>query len=159
MQRQAPAKQLAVEEEARGPNAVPVPFGNVREALSFYTALVPRQRTSVAPKALVPLVDTMLLAKGKLTRWLCTGEGGESSEKLSTDRDALLRVFRANGAWPRARAAQPRAAPPPAGHPAAPHCAPPPCARSPLTPRPLPPSPPPALLPCQPWRARTMPPA
>ena len=98
MQRQAPSKQRAVEEEARGPNAVPVPFGNVREALSFYTALVPRQRTAVAPKALVPLVDTMLLAKGKLTRWLCTGEGGESSEKLSTDRDALLRVFRANGA-------------------------------------------------------------
>ncbi len=83
-----------------GVGGVPVPFGNVRDALSFYTSLVPRQRTAVAPKALVPLVDTVLLAKGKLTRWLCTGEGGEASEKLSTDREALLRVFKANGALP-----------------------------------------------------------
>ena len=83
------------------PTGAPVAFGNVRMPLDFYTALVPRQRTSVAPKALVPLVDTMLLARGKPTRWLCTGEGGEASEKLSTDRDALLRVFRANGAWGR----------------------------------------------------------
>ena len=92
--------ELASEAGMGGVGGVPVPFGNVRDALSFYTSLVPRQRTAVAPKALVPLVDTVLLAKGKLTRWLCTGEGGEASEKLSTDREALLRVFKANGALP-----------------------------------------------------------
>ncbi len=92
--------ELASEAGMGGVGGVPVPFGNLRDALSFYTSLVPRQRTAVAPKALVPMVDTVLLAKGKLTRWLCTGEGGEASEKLSTDREALLRVFKANGELP-----------------------------------------------------------
>ena len=74
--------------------SAPTPFGNVRDALSFYNALVPRQKASVVPKALVPIVDCMLLNKGRLVRWLCTGDEGEATEKLSTDKEALLRVFR-----------------------------------------------------------------
>ena len=94
MDRVAPRKA----EDKAAPGGVPIPFGNARDSLAFYSALVPRQRTSVAPKALVPLVDTMLLARGKPTRWLCSGEGGESSEKLSTDKDALFRVLKQTGA-------------------------------------------------------------
>jgi hypothetical protein len=78
--------------------ALPVPFGNKKDAHSFFSALVPKQRTAVAPKALVPLVDTMLLAKGRPTRWLATGEEGDASEKLSTNKDELLNACKAVGA-------------------------------------------------------------
>ena len=77
---------------------LPVPFGNKKDAHSFFSALVQKQRTSVAPKALVPLVDTMLLAKGRPIRWLCTGDEGEATEKLSTDREALLNTCKLVGA-------------------------------------------------------------
>jgi len=42
----------------------------------------------------VPVVDCVLLNKGRLVRWICTGEEGEATEKLSTDREALFRVFK-----------------------------------------------------------------
>ena len=79
---------------------LPVPFGNKKDAHSFFSAFVPKARTAVAPKALVPLVDTMLLAKGRPTRWLATGEEGEASEKLSTNKDELLNACKAVGASP-----------------------------------------------------------
>ena len=78
---------------------IPPPFGVVRDVLAFYNALVPKNKTSAAPRALVPLVDTVLLAKGRPTRWLCTGDSGESTEKLSVDREAMLRVFVSAGAF------------------------------------------------------------
>lgn len=77
---------------------VPKAFGNAREAGTFYSALVPKQHTAVAPKALVPITDTILLVRGRIVRWLCGSPSGEASEKLSTDRDAILRVFRDTGA-------------------------------------------------------------
>lgn len=87
-------KKAAPREGERGIAPAPIPFGNVRDAPSFYNSLVPRQRASAVPRALVPVVDCMLLNKGRLVRWICTGEEGEATEKLSTDREALLRVFK-----------------------------------------------------------------
>ena len=92
-------KSKAVASRPSGAVKIPMPFGNVRDGLSFYSALVPRQKSSVAPKALVPIVDCMLLNKGRLVRWLCTGDEGEATEKLSTDKEALLRVFRQKSAF------------------------------------------------------------
>ena len=77
---------------------IPPPFGVARDVIAFYNGLVPKNKTAAAPRALVPLVDTVLLAKGRPTRWLCTGEGGEATEKLSVDREAMLRVFNEAGA-------------------------------------------------------------
>ena len=77
---------------------IPPPFGTERDVGTFFSALVPKNKTAAAPRALVPLVDTVLLAKGRPTRWLCTGEQREATEKLSTDREAMLRVFSAAGA-------------------------------------------------------------
>jgi hypothetical protein len=71
---------------------VPPPFGVVRDVGAFFSALVPKNKTAAAPRALVPTVDVVLTAKGRPVRWLCTGEGGETTEKLSTDRAAMLRV-------------------------------------------------------------------
>lgn len=77
---------------------LPVPFGNKKDAHSFFSALVPKQRTAVAPKALVPTIETMLLAKGRPTRWVATGEEGEATEKLSTNREEFLNACKAIGA-------------------------------------------------------------
>jgi hypothetical protein len=93
---------------------LPLPYGNVRDPGSFFSALVPKQRTAVTPKALVPLVDTVLLVRGRPVRWLCNGSGGEATEKLSTDREAMLRVFKEAGAcvaWAWRRAVSPRRVP------------------------------------------------
>ena len=65
---------------------------------TFFSALVPKSGKSSAPRALVPIAETVLLAKGRVTRWLCTGADGEATEKLSTDAAAMLRVFKAAGA-------------------------------------------------------------
>jgi hypothetical protein len=76
---------------------VPPPFGVVRDVGAFYSALVPKHKTASAPRALVPTVDVVLTAKGRPVRWICTGESGETTEKLSTDKAAMLRVFQTAG--------------------------------------------------------------
>lgn len=83
---------------------IPPPFGVARDVRAFYSSLVPQQKSATAPRALVPTVDVVLTAKGRPTRWLCTGDGGEATEKLSTDKGAMLRVFQAAGACRCARA-------------------------------------------------------
>lgn len=74
-----------------------LPVGNIRDYAVFFSALIPKQRTSVMPRVLVPLTDTVLLLRGKPVRWLHTGEFGECTEKVSIDKNAIYKVFSGKG--------------------------------------------------------------
>jgi hypothetical protein len=72
--------------------------GIARDYATFYNALVPRQKTAVAPRAVVPIVDTVLLAKGKPQRWLHSTQSGEATEKVHADKESIHASFRQAGA-------------------------------------------------------------
>lgn len=72
-------------------------YGVVRDHLAFYNALVPKQKTSVAPRAVVPLCDTVLLLKGKPQRWLCSDAKQEATEKMHVDKESIHATFRQYG--------------------------------------------------------------
>ncbi len=75
-----------------------IAYGVARDYAAFFSALVPRQKTAVAPRAVVPLCDTVLLVKGKPQRWLYSvASTGEATEKLTVDKDAVLTAFKQQG--------------------------------------------------------------
>lgn len=75
------------------------PYGTVRDATTFYSALVPKQKTAVLPKVSVPLVDTVIVVKGKPIRWLHSTASGEATEKLHVDKESIHATFRTAGAY------------------------------------------------------------
>lgn len=75
-------------------NKVSDSYGLVRDYSTFFNALVPRQKTAVAPRAVVPLVDTVLLLKGKPQRWLYSTQSGEATEKVHADKESVHAAFR-----------------------------------------------------------------
>ncbi len=77
--------------------AIAPAYGIVRDPQVFYNALVPRQKTSVAPRALVPLVDTVLMIKGKCQRWLHSTTSQEATEKVHVDKESIHATFRQFG--------------------------------------------------------------
>jgi CheY-like chemotaxis protein len=86
-------------------SGVSASYGIVRDYATFFSALVPRQKTAVAPRAVVPLVDTVLLLKGKPQRWLHSTQSGEATEKVHADKESIHAAFRQSGAWGRLAAA------------------------------------------------------
>jgi hypothetical protein len=74
-------------------------YGTVRDYSSFFNALVPRQKTSIAPRVIVPLIDTVLLLKGKPQRWLHSSASNEATEKLHVDKESIHSAFRQSGKY------------------------------------------------------------
>lgn len=75
-------------------------YGTLRDYSSFFNALVPRQKTSIAPRVIVPLIDTVLLLKGKPQRWLHSSASNEATEKLHVDKESIHSAFRQSGKYP-----------------------------------------------------------
>jgi hypothetical protein len=72
-------------------------YGPERDYATFYAALIPKQKTAVVPKAVVPLVDTVLMAKGKPIRWLHSLASNEATEKVHVDKESIHASFRQQG--------------------------------------------------------------
>jgi hypothetical protein len=58
----------------------------------FYSALVPTK--SSAPRCAVTIVDTVLLARGRPTRWIYTAQNKEVTEKLHVDKESIHATYR-----------------------------------------------------------------
>ena len=82
-----------------GPIAFSAAYGTLRDYSHFFNALVPRQKTSIAPRVIVPLVDTVLLLKGKPQRWLHSSASNEATEKLHVDKESIHSTFRQSGKY------------------------------------------------------------
>lgn len=75
-----------------------LPYGIVRDYASFYNAIVPpRKSTALGPKLHLPMVETALLTKGKVVRWLQTAANGEASEVLASDKRKVEKSFKDGG--------------------------------------------------------------
>ena len=56
-------------------------LGKLRDHVTFFSALIPRRSTAVAPHAMVPIVETVFFQRGKMIRWLATDASGAAVEK------------------------------------------------------------------------------
>jgi hypothetical protein len=67
------------------------------DPLAVYGALLPRAKVSTVPRARVPLVDTVLVAGGRVWKWLYTSPAGEVAERVHADPDTIQAAFLQSG--------------------------------------------------------------